>query len=84
MKGYAHTAISGKASLDAEGLYRGASGEGIHRNCRGGPRRNDSFHAETNSCGICRDRRARISLAHFGGTAVSAPQTEFAPGERDA
>jgi len=29
-------------------------------------------------CGICRYRRARISFAHFGGTAVSARQTEFA------
>jgi hypothetical protein len=45
---------------------------------------NDSFYAETNSCGICRDRRARVSFAHFGGTAVSARQTEFALGERDA
>src|SRR5215472_9832347 len=39
---------------------------------------NDSFHAETNLCGICRDRRARVSFAHFGGTAVSARQTEVA------
>jgi hypothetical protein len=45
---------------------------------------NDSFHAETNSCGICRDRRARVSFAYFSGTAVSARQTEFALGERDA
>jgi hypothetical protein len=29
-------------------------------------------------CGICRDRLARVSFAHFGGTAVSARQTEFA------
>jgi hypothetical protein len=28
--------------------------------------------------------RARVSFAHFGGTAVSARQTEFALGERDA
>jgi hypothetical protein len=26
---------------------------------------------------------ARVSFAHFGGTAVSARQTEFALGERD-
>jgi hypothetical protein len=45
---------------------------------------NDSFHTETNLCGICRDRRARVSFAHFGGTAVSARQTEFELGERDA
>jgi hypothetical protein len=30
-------------------------------------------------CGI----RGRVSFAHFGGTAVSAQQTEFALGERD-
>jgi hypothetical protein len=41
---------------------------------------NGSFHAETDLCGICRDRRARVSFAHFGGTAVSARQTEFALG----
>jgi len=45
---------------------------------------NDSFHTETNLSGSCRDRRARVSFAHFGGTAVSARQTEFALGERDA
>src|SRR5262249_16422006 len=42
------------------------------------PIEHDSFHAETNLCGICRGRRARVSFAHFGGTAVSARQTEFA------
>ena len=41
------------------------------------------FTTETNSCGVCCDRRARVSFAHFGGTAVSAQQTEFALGERD-
>jgi hypothetical protein len=35
-------------------------------------------------CGICRSCRGRVSFAHFGGTAVSARQTEFALGERDA
>jgi len=45
---------------------------------------NDSFHAETNLCGICGDHRPRVSFAHFGGTAVSARRTEFALGERDA
>jgi hypothetical protein len=45
---------------------------------------NDSFHAETNLCGICRDSRPRVSFTHFGGTAVSARQTDFVLGERDA
>jgi hypothetical protein len=32
---------------------------------------NDRFHAETNSCGMRGSRRAHVSFAQFGGTAVS-------------
>jgi hypothetical protein len=34
-----------------------------------------ALHAETNSCGVCRNRHARVSIAQFGGTAVSRRQT---------
>jgi hypothetical protein len=42
----------------------------------------EDLHAETNSSGVRSDDRARISFAHFGGTAVSAANRIHAEGAR--